>query len=255
MGISVIINTYNAEKYLNECLKSVKDFDEIVICDMHSTDNTISIAEKYGCKIVYYEKVGFAEPARNFAIQSGSQDWVLIVDSDEIIPKELKDYLYGKIKEENCPAGIRIPRKNRFWGKFLEVQYPDYILRFGKKTAFDWPPKVHAHPEINGEVYTIPKERKELAFLHYTSDSIRDFVNVINKYTDLEVEKMAEENVKLNVPLALWKSIWLIFEKFLLKKGYKDGTHGLIMCSFWGGYKFLAQIKYWEYLKNKKEQN
>ena len=70
--ISVVINTYNAEQHLSRVLGAVKDFDEIVICDMESTDSTLDIARQYGCKIVTFEKKDYTivEPARNFAIQS-----------------------------------------------------------------------------------------------------------------------------------------------------------------------------------------
>ena len=54
--ISVVINTYNAEQHLAKVLDAVKDFDEIVICDMESTDSTLDIARQYGCKIVTFEK-------------------------------------------------------------------------------------------------------------------------------------------------------------------------------------------------------
>ena len=112
MKISVVINTYNAEKYLERVLKAVKGFDEILICDMYSTDNTIPIAQKYNCKIIYHENIGYVEPARNYAIQSAKYPWVLIIDADEIVPPALKDYLYKRIQEENCLSGIRIPMKN-----------------------------------------------------------------------------------------------------------------------------------------------
>lgn len=55
-NISIVINTYNAEQYLARVLETVKDFDEIVVCDMESTDNTLKIAEQYGCKIVVFPK-------------------------------------------------------------------------------------------------------------------------------------------------------------------------------------------------------
>ena len=63
--ISVVINTYNAEKFLKRVLDSVKDFDEIVVCDMESTDNTVAIAKEYGCKVVVFPKGDCvsAEPA------------------------------------------------------------------------------------------------------------------------------------------------------------------------------------------------
>lgn len=95
MKISVVIQTYNSEQFLERVLNSVKEFDEIVVCDMYSTDRTIEIARKFDCKIVYHKKTDFCEPARNFAIHSATYDWVLVVDSDEIVPADLKD-LPGK---------------------------------------------------------------------------------------------------------------------------------------------------------------
>ena len=54
--ISVVINTYNAERDLEQVLEAVKDFDEVLICDMESTDNTLDIARKHGCRIVTFPK-------------------------------------------------------------------------------------------------------------------------------------------------------------------------------------------------------
>ena len=73
--ISVVINTYNAEKFLQRVLDSVKDFDEVVICDMESTDHTVEIAQRAGCKVVTFPKGNHtcAEPARTFAIQSAKK--------------------------------------------------------------------------------------------------------------------------------------------------------------------------------------
>lgn len=65
MKISVVIQTYNSEQFLERVLNSVKEFDEIVVCDMYSTDRTIEIARKFDCKIVYHKKTDFCEPARN----------------------------------------------------------------------------------------------------------------------------------------------------------------------------------------------
>ena len=107
--ISVVIHTYNSEKYLERCLESVKDADEIIICDMHSTDRTIEIAEKFKCKIVYHENVGYAEPARNFANSQVTSDYFLILDSDEYASSGLLQYLRAYIERNNPAGGVRIP--------------------------------------------------------------------------------------------------------------------------------------------------
>ena len=90
MKISVVINTYNAEKHLDQVLQSVSGFDEIVICDMGSSDRTLEIAERYGSTVLMHPKLSFVEPARNFAIQSAKNDWVLLLDADEVINDKLK---------------------------------------------------------------------------------------------------------------------------------------------------------------------
>lgn len=126
--ISVVINTYNAERHLAECLEAVKDFDEIVVCDMESTDRTVEIAQRYGCKIVTYPKGDCvsAEPARTFAIQSASSEWVLVVDSDEIITPELRKYLYERTQADDGVKGLYIARLNKIFGVYNRGWSNDY---------------------------------------------------------------------------------------------------------------------------------
>ena len=90
--ISVIINTYNAERHLEAVIEAVKDFDEIVVCDMESTDRTLDIARSYGCKVVTFPKgdLRIVEPARQFAIDKAGSPWVLVVDADEIVTPALR---------------------------------------------------------------------------------------------------------------------------------------------------------------------
>ena len=76
--ISIVINTYNAGAQIVPTLESVKDFDEVVVCDMESTDNTVEIARSYGCKIVTFPKGShrICEPARDTAIHAARNNWV-----------------------------------------------------------------------------------------------------------------------------------------------------------------------------------
>lgn len=126
MKISVVVNTFNSERFLDRCLSSVDGFDEIVLCDMHSTDSTISIAERHGCRIVYHERTGFVEPARNYAISQAANEWVLVLDSDEVIPAALKDYLYrfAETAEAGDTRHSKWLRKNYFMGRFMHGDSP-----------------------------------------------------------------------------------------------------------------------------------
>ena len=247
--ISVVINTYNAQEHLSIVLDSVKGFDEILICDMESTDNTLKIANDYGCKIVTFKKGEhrIVEPARNFAIESAKYPWVLVVDADEIVPKTLKDYLYKLICEPNPPAGLFIPRRNYYNGKFMHCNYPDKILRFFKKEGTFWPPKIHSTPQIDGIVAKIPDNKKELAFIHLANETISNRVNKNNTYTEYELERKMHRN--FNGFSLIYRPFFKFFKGYILKKGYKDGVAGFIRSCDFGYYEFILIAKIIEHKK------
>lgn len=244
MKISVVIQTYNSERYLKQVLEAAKNFDEIVICDMHSTDRTIQIAKEYGCKIVFHEKLNYCEPARNFAIQSASNDWVLVVDSDEIIPEALQTYLYKQVVREDCPEGIRIPRKNYFMGRFMHGDYPDYILRFLRKEKTDWPEKVHAVPHIEGKVETIPASRKDLAFIHLINNPLNKRIEKLNTYTDMEIPKRGKK--VYSVWAMVYAPAYRFIKAYFIKGGFRDGKAGFVNAGMDAFYKFTTIAKLWE---------
>ena len=243
MKISVVINTYNAEKQLREVLESVKEFDEILVCDMESTDSTLAIAKEYGCTIVTYPKGDCvsAEPARTFAIQSAANDWILVIDADEIVSKELKNYLYQAIEKNDCPKGLYIPRKNYRMGRFMHSYYPDYVLRFFIKEGTVWPPFVHTLPQVKGRTEHIPAKREELALIHIANDSVHDTIRKLNQYTQNEVEKKKGKNYGI---LALvMRPVFRFFKSYIIKGGFRDGIPGFISAGLDAFYQFAAVSK------------
>lgn len=244
-NISVVINTYNASKYLAQVLETVKGFDEIVICDMESTDNTIAIAKKYSCKVVSFPKANHksAEPARTFAIQSASSDWVLVVDADELVSEALRSYLYEFIKDPGEIRGLYIPRKNYTMKVFLPASYPDYQLRFFIKEGTVWPPYVHTFPTVNGALGYIPKSRKDCAFDHL-DDSTRATINRLNNYTDNEVEKRADKKVTLLKIIA--SPAMRFIKQYFIKGGIFYGIPGYVQAMRSAQYKFTVLCKLYE---------
>ena len=187
-GISVIIHTYNAEQHLERVLQSVAGFDELIVCDMESTDATLAIAERHGCRILTFPRGEhrIAEPARQFAIDRASCNWILTVDADELVSPELRDYLYAHIASEQPAAGLYLARRNYFMGRFLHAAYPDYVLRFFRREQTTWAPYVHTLPVVVGEVARIDKQRHELALEHLANDSVAVILRKTNDYSDNE---------------------------------------------------------------------
>ena len=240
--ISVVINTYNASLHLTKCLEAVKDFDEVVVCDMESTDDTREIAARYGCRIVTFPKGDHksVEPARTFAIQSAKSKWVLVVDADEIVTPELRDVLYERIRDPKCPAGYYIPRQNMFMGMFVRDYRYDFQLRFFVREGTTWPPHVHTFPDVPG-----PTERlhaaKEARLLHLMDETMHEYIAKMNIYTDDEVDKKAARGY--GVGALLWRPLWRFFKSYFLDGSFRMGTRGLIRSMMAATYQYILVSK------------
>lgn len=250
--ISVVINTYNAERHLTKVLDSVKGFDEVLVCDMESTDSTLDIAKSYGCRILTFprDKHTIVEPAREFAIRNASYEWVLVVDADEIISESLKKKLYEVTELEDAPDGLFLARRNYFMGRFMHAAYPDYILRFFRKEKTTWPPIIHVQPEVKGHVERLPRKNMDWAIEHLANDTISNRIRKTETYTNYEVAKKQERNYGLGS--FLWRPFFRFFKAYVLKGGCRDGLPGFIFATLEGYYQFVMLSKLKEEQYNQK---
>lgn len=107
--ISLAMIVKNEKKYLDRCLKSVKDIvDEIVIVDTGSTDNTIEIAKENGAKVYEHEWNNHFADARNKSIEYTTGEWILVLDADEYITTYDKEYLKKVLENKNQIGEISI---------------------------------------------------------------------------------------------------------------------------------------------------
>ena len=248
--ISVVINTYNAQQYLAEVLDSVKDFDEVLVCDMESTDDTLAIASAHGCRVVTFPKgeLKIVEPAREFAIHQATYPWVLVIDADELVTPALRDCLYSHIRGEHPSDGLLIPRKNRLMGRFMHGYYPDYNLRFFRQAVTTWPPVIHAQPKVNGTLQRLPRNHKELAIDHLDDRSIKARLDKINLYTEYEIEKRKDRHY--GVLAFVYRPMVRFVKCYLLKGGFRDGVPGLLFAWLEAVQQFTILAKLYE---NKKQ--
>lgn len=271
--ISVIIPTFNVGDLIESAIQSVQWADEILVVDSFSTDGTVEMAKKMGAKVLQHEYV-YSAKQKNWIIPQAKHDWILLLDSDEIVTDKLRNSILKLLKSTdiNNFDGFGIARKHYFFGKFLRFggRYPLYNIRFFRKNCRYEDRDVHAH-------IILEKDRmKNLKgdILHFSDRSINQFMEKFNRYTTYQanyMKKVAERGISIDWFKFLSNSLYLksvikdfwhfipgsaflrFFYMYFLRLGFLDGKHGLIIALFYALQDYVARTKYLElYKKNPK---
>lgn len=242
--VSVAIITKNEERNIGDALESVKEFEEIIIVDAFSEDKTVEISKKYTDKIFQIEWRGFARQ-KQFAIDKATLSWVLILDADERVTEALKKEISERITKYEADAYL-IPRKNYFLGKWIKHSgwWPDYTVRLFRKDKSKMQIRaVHEKVTVEGKTAYLKEP-----LLHFTYQSIEDFIKKMRIYSTLSAEEISKKNFsKLRIILKMLSTPLFTFLKmFILRLGFLDGVRGVLLAVFYSFYSFLKYAKAWE---------
>lgn len=240
--LSVIILTKDEEKNIKDCIESVAFAHEIVVIDDNSTDKTREVAEKLGAK-VYKRKLDDFASQRNFGLTKVTGDWILYIDADERVPKELAHEIVEAINSQN-DFFYKIPRKNKIFGKYLEHTdwYPDYQYRLFEKGKGKWDRKVHEQLQTKSSGRELEK-----AITHDNYDTVQQFIDKnFGIYADYEAELLISSGYKFRVMDLIAKPINEFLRRFFATKGYLDGVHGMVASVLVSFGTFVVYAKVWE---------
>jgi len=237
--LSVVLATFNEEKNLSGCLDSVRDLaDEIIIIDGSSVDKTVEIAKKYGAKVIVVKNLPNFHVNKQKAIDSATKDWILQLDADEKVSKELAEEIKSKLAGNFSTNGYWMARKNWFLGRFLMKggQYPDYTLRLYRKGK-GYLPQVHVHEqaEVVGRV-----EYLRHALLHYPYTNFASYLVKWNRYNDLLATQIKESlRNKSFIMRVVYAAGYLIIKPahwflttYIRHKGFMDRWPGFVFSLF-----------------------
>lgn len=244
--ITAIVHTKNSAATLAKTLKSLSFVDELLVVDMQSQDETLTIAQKHHAQISTFKDVGFVEPARNYALGLATKDWVLIVDADEEVTPDLKLELERLAAQDSETVAYYIPRKNLIFEQWIEHSgwWPDYQLRFFKRGSVTWPETIHAQPVITGRTQEL-EPTEALALIHHNYQSIEQYLDRLNRYTSISAQSTGgDKNLS---PTEVWQTFTHQFlSRYFAQDGWQDGTHGMGLSLLQGMYETAIQLKVWQ---------
>ena len=242
--LGVVVITKDEASNIAECLDTVKWADEMIVVDAQSTDKTADIARTY-TELVYIRPwPGFGRQ-KNFGIDQARSDWILILDADERVEQALAEEILEMLSSPpSDAAAFRVPRQNYFYGQWVRWggAYPDYqirIFRRGLATYNDI--AIHENLLVEGQVQTFSSPLK-----HYTERHITDHFRKFNLYTSLAASEKRKSCHSVAWHHLICHPFVIFFKTYVLKRGYRDGTRGVIFAVFASLYTFVKYAKLYE---------
>ena len=249
MKLSVGMITFNEENKIGKTIDSIRDIaDEIIVIDSGSNDRTVEIAQGKGAQVFIEEWQGYG-PQKNSVLNRCKGEWILLLDADEVISENLKESI-KKILEKGSKYDVfKIKLRNICFGK--EIKYggwDDYVIRLWKNGKIRISNR-EVHEEYIAENARIGKLNELI--IHYTYDTIEQFLEKLNRYTSQSAAQYIKENRKAGFIKIYLRTLYRFLKIYILQLGFMDGYEGYLLAKYSSIYTMTKYTKLRErYLKN-----
>src|SRR3989344_6237705 len=241
--ISAVVLAHNDKTILPRCVEGLSWCDEVIVIDDRSTDETMAVAQKLGAKVFPRPLRDDFSTQRNFGLTKVKGEWVLFVDSDEVVSEELKKEIMQTVNGKlQTVKGFFIRRKDFWGGKWLTHGETGNVklLRLARKDAGKWQQPVHEEWKIGGNVGELVNP-----LLHYPHQNVAQFLDEINRYSSIRAQYLFKNGIQEPVWHILGKPLAKFLYNYFLRLGFLDGTAGFVVALIMSFHSFLVRGKLW----------
>lgn len=243
LPLSVCVITRDEEDRIGDCLDSVAFAEDVVVLDSGSTDRTREIARAKGARVFEQPFLGHVAQKQR-AVDLARYDWVLCLDADERVDRELRAAIEEALREPGGTAGFAVARRVHYLGGFLRYGGwgREWRVRLFDRRRGRWAGRdPHDRVEVDGPVRRLPG-----FLLHYNYRDLSHHLRKIDLYTDL----LASEGERLGTARLLFRLVTRPPARFakiyILRLGFLDGTRGFVVAWMGAFYVFLKYAKQWQ---------
>jgi (heptosyl)LPS beta-1,4-glucosyltransferase len=244
LELSVLITTYNEAEMLPLCLDPIEGWaDEIVVVDSGSTDGTIEIAQAAGAVVRHHP---YESPARqkNWGLTQCRYPWVLILDADEVVSPELRTEIEQVLRRGPQADGYWIGRDNLFLGRWVRHGgwESDAVIRLVHRDRARYDDRlVHEEIDLPGP---LPKLAGRLR--HHTFRSFEQYWPKVRRYAHHGALQAFQRGRRASAWSVLLHTVGRFTKMYLLRRGFLDGGHGLVLALFSSFTTYLKYAHLWE---------
>ena len=242
MNISVTILVKDSPRHLREVLNALQEFEEVLIYDNGACPDAVALCQSFSnVHRIEGAFLGFG-PTHNLASQAARFDWILSIDSDEVVTPDLREEIRHLALD---PSSIySFPRHNEFNGKWIRWcgWFPDRVIRLYHRRFTKF-----SEALVHEGVETVGCKPVELSapLRHYSYDSLSDFLTKMQIYSDLFAKQYVGK--KRSSPLkALLHGMAAFIKSFFIKRGFLGGYEGFLISIYNGHTAFYKYLKLYE---------
>jgi len=243
LDLTVVIPTRNAARSLPGCLAALDGFAPVIVVDAESGDATRAIAERAGARVLGSRERSPARQ-RNEGIAAAGTAWVLCVDADEHLGAKLRDEIAGVVGGASRHAGYFIRRATWYLGKRIRYSgwREDRVLRLFRRDAGRWQDEVvHERLALDGSAGVLTA-----AMEHHSYESLDDVLEKLDRYSSWGAREILRRGGRAGpLEIAIHPPARFI-KTYVLKRGFLDGKHGIVLASFSAYGVLLRYAKAWE---------
>lgn len=245
--LSGVVITKNEEQMLADCLDTLSFCDEIVVVDTGSTDSTVDIAKRMKARVVTDISSDFSH-FRNTGLREAKGEWILYIDADERVSKELATSIKQVVQNETQSFDVyALQRQNFYLGNHLWPKIEKMERLFRKSALKKWTGALHETPQYTGE-----KGILDGYLSHYTHRDLRSMLEKTIVYSEKEALLRFEAK---HPKMTWWRFprvvVGAFFDSYIKQQGWKVGVVGLIESIYQGYSIFITYARLWE-LQQKK---
>ena len=248
--ISVIVLAKNNQNTIKKTLQALSGFEDVVVYDNGSTDETITIAQSFSnVNLIQGEFKGFGW-TKNQAVSFAKNDWVMIIDSDEVVDETLFEVLRTKEFHKNSVYQLNF----KAFYKDIQVKHCGWnnqkIKRVYNRTITQY-----NNNDVHEDIVTdgLHVEVLEGSVEHYSYHTISEFIIKADRYSTLFAQNNAGK--KSSSPLkALFNAKYSFIKTYIFKQGFRDGYVGLVIAFSHMVTNFYKYIKLYELNKELKDK-
>lgn len=257
LPLTAIVASRNEAPLLEGCLRGLAFCDEVIVIDIASTDNTATVAEAHGARVIRSPYVPIAEWARIEVLPEARHPWLLFTDPDEEIPAALGREIAAFLA--SAPVDVALvwapiqfyfrnrPLRGTIWGgenrrrllvrregvELTRTVFGGTHLRDGYRTA-----ELRFHPET--------------AIRHKWATGYRDWIAKHRRYLALEPVDRADTGHITGLRAVAGRPWHSFYDSYVRKRGYRDGLTGLALSALWALYATASEASLFMRLRRRR---